>query len=152
MLPTQRDPLSQALVALAPMRELDTGVRLRVGLADDSVADGMLLSASSDHVSLRLPGAQARHIPAEQIRFLHLARPRREREWALAGVGILLGTAGVVGLTSLPWVGGYLRTHAQTAFGVVFYAGVGLSVLLLARTGLRDWLTRWEILLDMRDR
>jgi hypothetical protein len=31
---------------------------------------------------------------------------------------------------------------------VVFYLGVGLLALLLARTGLRNWLTRWESLAD----
>lgn len=150
MLPTARDPMSQALVGLAPLRERDAGARLRVGLEDGSVADGLLLSASADHLSLRLPGAQARHIPAEQIRSVHLAHPHRAREWAVAGAGILLATAGLAGLTALPGIGTYLRGHAQTAFGMVFYAGAGLLLLLLARTGLRDWLTRWETLVDVR--
>jgi hypothetical protein len=121
-------------------------------LTDGSTAAGLLLSASGSHVSLLLPDAQARYIPTQDIRSLQLARPRRDREWALAGVGVLGSTAALIGLALMPGIGGYLRTHGQAAFGVVFYAGAGLLVLLLAKTGLRDWLTRWETLVGGPDR
>jgi len=152
MLPARRESLSRALVTLAPLRDRDTAVRVRVGLSDGTVADGLLLSSSSEHLSLRMHGGQARHIPAEIIRSVELAKPRRDREWALAGLGIIGATASLVGMVSLPGVGDYLRTHGQTAFGIVFYAGAGLLVILLAKTGLRDWLTGWETLIDVHDR
>jgi len=121
-------------------------LRLRVSLTDGTVVVGSLLSASPDHVSLRLGAAQARRYPAEEIRSLHRARPRRGREWALASVGILSGTAILVGIASVPGVRAYFGGHAQTLFLVIFYAGVGLLTVALARTGLREWLTRWEAL------
>ena len=151
MLPARRQAISEALVAVTALRERDTEVRIRVGLANGSVADGFLLSATPLGVSLRMPHARAEHFPTEQIRSLHVATPRHGREWALAGVGIVGATAALVGLVSLPVLGPYLRAHPQRAFVVVFYAGVGALVVLLAKTGLRDWLTRWETLADVRD-
>jgi hypothetical protein len=145
----RREVLSQALDTLAPLTMRDTAVRLRLGLTDGSVVEGFLISASREHLSLRMVPDQARYFPAEQIRSLHVAVPRRGREWALASVGIVGATAAVIGLTSLPAVGVYLRTHIQRAFGVVFYLGIGLLVILLAKTGLHDWLTRWDPLVDL---
>ena len=148
MLPIPQPSLSQALAALTPLQDRDTDVRLRVALFDGSVLDGFLLTATGGHISLRLPDAQARRIAAQDIRRLSVARPRRGREWALAAVGAAGAIAALVGLTSLPGVGTYLGTHAQTAFGLVFYGGVGLVILLLVRTRLREWLTRWETVVD----
>jgi hypothetical protein len=148
MLPAQQAALSRSLLNLAALEEAHEDVTLRVTLADGSTVVGSLLSASADHLSLRLPDSQARRYSLEDIRSMHRARPRRWREWTLAGLGILAATAVLVGLASLPGLRSYLQGRIQVAFVVVFYLGVGLLALLLARTGLRNWLTRWESLAD----
>jgi len=66
------------------------------------VLDGFLLTASPDHLSLRLPSAQARLIPADEIRSIYLARRRPVRELLPVTLVILGATAGLVGLARFP--------------------------------------------------
>lgn len=148
MLPAPRPPgLTWALTSLSADGKLAAGVRLRVGLLDGSGLEGDLISASPEHLSLLLPSLEARYLRAAELRSLHLATPRRAREWALAGVAVAGTTAALVGLAAtIPWE--YVQNNVQRAFVVLFYAGAGLLSILLAKTRLRAWLTRWECLFD----
>ena len=123
-------------------------MRLRIQGIGGAVVEGPLISAANGHLAVRGPDGAVVDFAPEDIVMLALARPRRGREWALAGIGIVAGTAGIFGLVSLPVVGEYLRSASQYAFMAVFYAGAGLLVVLLAATRLRQWLTRWDTLLD----
>jgi hypothetical protein len=116
----------------------------------EGVVEGTLISASVDHLSLLLPGAEARYLRTEEILSLQLARPRRLREWLLAGSGIAAATAALVGLATVPGI--RLDRDIKTGFLVLFYFGAGLLALLLAKTRLQRWLTSWETLFDIHDR
>ena len=148
MLPARDRARSDALVAVEARRGRGKDVRLRAILADGTIAEGVLIAATRDHVTIRERHDGIVTLPAARILALSLARPRRSREWALAGVGILAAVEVLVGLVSLPGVGAYLRTDGQLAFRVVYYCGAAVLVTLLAKTRLRDWLTRWETVFD----
>ena len=148
MLPVRRDTLSRILISFAAGCEAGEELRIRVGLADGTRVTGVVLSTSADHVSLRVPPTQARYIPLDEIRLLQVAKPHRVREWALATVGIVGATASLVALAWIPGIGEYIRSHGATGFMITFYLGVGALAVLLTRTGLRQWLTRWETLID----
>ncbi len=147
MLPVQHLGLTNALAVLAPLQQQDTEVRLRVELADGSVLDGTLLSASADHLALRLPQAQARHIPVVEIRSVHQAVRRPVRELALLTVPILGATAAIVGIAQVP----LLRAHLPRAVSILVLFGVALASLVVAKTGLRDWITGWKTLFDSHE-
>lgn len=139
--------LHEALIGLEALCQGKSTSTVRLVLADGLALEGPLIGASPDHVAVAVGGSSVvRRIPAQEIRSLDVAVPRRGREWALAGVGILGATAALVGLGSLPGIGAYLRTHAQVGFHVVFYVGAALLVVLLAKTRLREWLIQWRAL------
>lgn len=142
---------ADALATVDAEQERGREVRLRIRSVGGTVVEGPLISAANGHLAVRGPDSTVVDFAPEEIAALELARPRRGREWALAGVGIVVGTAAIGGLVSLPGVGEYLRTSAQYTFMAVFYAGVGVMVLLLAATRLRTWLTRWETLFDQAE-
>ena len=100
-----------------------------------AVVEGPLLSAANGHLAVRGPDGAVVDFAPEDIGTLAMARPRRGREWALASVGIVAGTAIVGGLVSLPVVGDYLRASSQYAFVAVFYAGAGSSWSCSPRPG-----------------
>ncbi len=119
---------------------------MRVGLPDGSVIDGFLLSAASDHLSIRLPDARARYIPVDQICSVHLARRRPFRELVPVS-GIIIGaTTVLVGIGMLP----ALRPYLMRIAGVLAVLGFALVVHLVRRTALGDWLTSWKTLFDVR--
>jgi hypothetical protein len=144
MLPTRRSVLAQSLEDLSPLARGDQELRLRVGLLDGTVVDGALLSASAQHVSLRLDGAQARLVPAADISSLHLAVRRPLREFVLVGGLIFTVTGVLVGVVSLGWA----RPHLPQIAGGLAALGFALIVLLKRRTGLGHWLTSWRTLFD----
>lgn len=146
MLPARRSALSNALTALDQSRGRGAEVRLRVGLLDGIVVDGFLLSASADHLSLRLPSAQARYIPADQIRSVHLATRRALRELAPVSL-IILGTTGAL----IPLArSDLLRSHLPTVVGSLVLLEFAFLVFLMKRTALGSWLTAWKTLFDDR--
>jgi len=147
MLPVRRAALSHALTVVAQLEAREQAVRLRVGLQDGTVLDGDLISASTDHLSLRLPVAQARYVPADQICSVHLAHRRPFRELAVVAVGIVAATATLVASASVP----LLRAHVTQGAEVVITLGIGILGVLMARTGLRNWLTSWQTLVDVRE-
>lgn len=147
MLPATIPPaLSRALTSLSEQGGHLSAGRVRARLRDGTTLDGTLVSASADHLSLLMESTEARYIPAVDLVSLHLATPRRGREWALAGVAITGATTALVGLAAIP--GLHLERHLQHAFIALFYLGAGGLSLLLARTRLREWLTRWDCLFD----
>jgi hypothetical protein len=89
--------------------------------------------------------ARAQHIPAGAIRSMHVARRRPFRELLLVALGIAVATAAAVGMAQVP----FLRAHLATAIGALVICGAALTVKLVRRTGLGDWLTRWETLADV---
>lgn len=123
-------------------RPLQVRIRTREGV----LVGGQLNSASLQHVSVIESGlGERREIAAQDIAAVYVAVPHRGKEWLLAGAGITLGTAAMVGISLLPGVD--LSRNSQGAFAVVFVAGVGAMHLLL-RTRLRSWLARWELWYD----
>jgi len=151
MLPARQRALSSGLAAIQTQQARGTEVRLRIRGVNGAMVEGPLVSAEQGHVAIRARHGGVIDFAPEQIGALAIARPRRGREWVLAGVGIVAGTAAIGGLVSLPVVGEYLRSNVQVAFQVVFFAGVAVLIVLRAGTQLRDWLTRWETLFDTHD-
>ena len=144
MLPARRSALSHALTAVAQLQERDTEVRLRIGLQDGSVVDGFLISASAEHLSLRLTSAKARYIPADQIHSVHMATRRPFRELVPVSGVILGATAALVGFARIPVLLPYLPRLAG-GLAILGFAGVAL---LMKRTALGSWLTAWKTLFD----
>ncbi len=144
MLPVRHSGLAPALIALNAAHTGDQPVRLRVGLRDGSVVDGFLDSASAEHLSLRLPSAQARYVAVDQIRSVHLAVSRPLRGLLPVAV-IVAGTTG----TLIPlWQVASLRPHLpMIVAGLVLLEFAGLA-LLMRRTALGGWLTAWKTLFD----
>jgi hypothetical protein len=153
MLPILPQPILQhALTGLEALCRGKSNATIRVGTADGSTVEGSLIGASPGHVTVGISGSPiVRRIPADEIHSLALEEPHRGREWALAGAGIIGATAAMVGLVSVPGIGAYLRTHALSMFRIVFFLGVGLLTLLLARTRLHAWLSYWRILYQVDD-
>jgi hypothetical protein len=148
MLPARLEVVSDALVRIDALRELDRDVLLQVGLLDGTVHEGSLVSATSQDLAIRMKGSRIVNFGAEEIRSLALGKRRRGREWALAGVGIAGAVATFGGLVSLPLVGDYLRVHSEWAFQIVIYVGLGTLIVLLSTTRLRQWLTKWEVIVE----
>jgi hypothetical protein len=146
MLPVQHPGLTRALTTLSQLQLSDSVVRLRVGLVDGTVLDGVLHSASADHVSIVLPRAQARYIAARDIRSVHRARRRPLRKLGLLALGIILATAAVVAMYEVP----FLREHLPQAVGIFVLLAAAGATQVIARTGLGGWLTSWESLFDTR--
>ena len=146
MLPARRSALSNALTSLDQPRERGGEIRLRIGLLDGTVVDGFLISASADHLSLRLTSAQARYIPADQIRSLHMATRRPLRELAPVSLIILATTGAVIPLARSE----LLRSHLPTVVGSLVLLEFAFLVFLMRRTALGNWLTAWKTLFDDR--
>jgi hypothetical protein len=147
MLPTPWSGVSRALDELAPSAHTDTEVRLRVGLRNGTVVDGILLSASSDHVSLRLSDATAQLVAAGDISSLSIATRRPVREFLLVTILILAATTVVVVAYTLGVRAPYL---AQIAAGSALLGFAAIAVLK-RRTRLGRWLTSWRTLFDARN-
>ena len=144
MLATSRTKaLAQVLDGLqTSVEQAKRPLQVRVQTKGGATIGGQLNAASLQHVSVIEPGlGERREIAAQDIAAIYVAVPHRGREWLLAGTGIALGTAAMVGISLLPGVD--LSHNAQGAFAVVFVAGVG-ALNLLFRTRLRSWLARWE--------
>jgi hypothetical protein len=144
MPPARHAALTHALMTLARLHGGDEEIRLRVGLHDGSVLDGFLVSASPEHLALRLPTAKAQYVPADQIRSVHVAQRRPFRELAAVVVLILGATAAVVGIARIAVLLPYLPRIA----GGLAILGFALIVLLKRRTSLGHWLTAWRTLFD----
>lgn len=144
MLPAHQTGLTEALTTVAGLQHLDQQARLRVGLTDGSVVDGVLISASTGHVSLLLPTSKAQYIAAEHISSVHLATRRAGREFIIVG-GIVVGvTAVIVGVAQVPLLLSHLPRIAGS-LTIFAFAGV---VLLKRRTALGSWLTAWKTLFE----
>jgi hypothetical protein len=76
---------------------------------------------------------------------MHVARRRPFREFLLVVLGMVGATAAVMGMAQVP----FLRGHLPAAVGVLVIGGAALAAKLVRRTGLGDWLTRWEALADV---
>lgn len=140
----QHYALTNTLAALEDLSRGDSVTRLRVGLKDGTVLDGTLESASLTHLALVLPNAQARLVPASEIRSVHSARRRPLRKLAVLGLGIILGTAGVGVLYQVP----LLRPHFASVVGVFLLLGAAGAMQVVRRTVLGEWMTSWETLYD----
>ncbi len=146
MLPTPWSGVTRALDDLTASARTDQEVRLRVGLRDGAVIDGVLLSASSDHVSLRLNDARAQLIEAGEISSISMAVRRPGRELLLVVPLILGATAVVIASYALGVRAPYL---ARIAGGSAVLGFAAITVLK-RRTRLGDWLTSWRAVFDAR--
>jgi hypothetical protein len=144
MLPTRHSALTHALSDIAQLTRSDAEVRLRVGLLDGRVIDGFLVSATPEHVSLRLPSAQAQAIAVDQIRSLHLATRRPVRELLTVFALILGVTAMLVAVAQFPM----LRPYLPRIAGGLAILGFALIMILKRRTALGTWLTSWRTLFE----
>lgn len=148
MLPVLHPGLTHALSSLGRLDQGAAPVRLRVGLWDGSVVEGTLLSASENHLSVVLPGAQARLVRVDEIRSVYRARRRRLRWLAVVAGGILAATAVIVGMSEVP----LLRADMARAVGIFLLLGAALAMQVVAKTGLGAWLTAWETVFEAPDR
>ncbi|MDP2483969.1 MAG: hypothetical protein Q8W45_11840 [Candidatus Palauibacterales bacterium] len=148
MLPARQEAISQALVGIDALRALDRDVLLRVGLSDGSVHEGSLVSATPNDLAIRMKGSRIVNFPAEEILSLALGRTRKLRKWTLIGLGVA-GASGLAWLVnSLPILGSVHDQVKDVTFHAIFYASVGIAIVLLSTTRLRQWLTRWDVILE----
>ncbi len=151
MHPTRRDAISDALIRVDALRELDRDVLLRVGLSDGTVHEGSLVSATPNDLAIRMKGSRILNFSAEEIRSLALGRRRRLRKWSLIGLGIASAGGLAELVNSLSIFGPVHDQIMDMAFHAVFYVGIGIAIVLLNTTRLREWLTKWEVVLARSD-
>ena len=144
MLPAAPDPVPGALERIERLQGLGRPLRIRAGLADGTVVEGMLISATATDLALQQKDSHIVNYGLEEIRSLALGRPHGGRYLALGLGGLAAGTAAVVGLGALPVVRDLLEFHSDVVIGAVFYAVIAAFILLLGTTGLRGWLVHWE--------
>ncbi|MEO8636170.1 MAG: hypothetical protein ABI587_12925 [Gemmatimonadales bacterium] len=82
-----------------------------------------------------------------EIRSVHQAVRRPVRELALLTVAILGATAAVVAMAQVP----LLRAHMPRAVSILIVFGAALASLVVAKTGLRDWMSGWKTLFDSHE-
>jgi len=144
MLPATPDPVPGALERIERLQGLGRPLRIRAGLADGTMVEGVLISATATDLALQLKDSHIVNFGLEEIRSLALGRPHGGRYLALGLGGLAAGTAAVVGLGTLPVVRTLLEFHSNLVVGTVFYAVIAAFIVLLGTTGLRGWLVRWK--------
>lgn len=117
---------------------------MRVQCQDGTWVEGQLLSVEPTELAIsdNVTGAPV-HVAASELVTLSIRENRRGREWMLAGVAIVGATLALVGYAMLPWVRPG-EGDIKTGFTMLYTAGGALLSVLLARTGLRTWLTEWR--------
>jgi hypothetical protein len=151
MLPARRTATSDALVRVDDLRKMDRDIFLRVELYDGTLHEGSLVSATPDDLAIRMKGSRIVNFPAEEIRSLALGRPRHLRKWTLIGLGVA-GAGGLAALVnSLPIFGSVHDQVMDLTFHAFLWGGVGVAIVLLSTTRLRQWLTKWETIVDDPD-
>ena len=68
------------------------------------------------------------------------------REWWDEWRPVCRNRAGLV--NSLPIFGNVHEQILDMTFHAFFYIGVGVAIVLLSTTRLRQWLTKWEVIVD----
>jgi len=144
MLPSAPDPVAGALERIEGLQGLGRPLRIRAGLADGTVVEGVLISATATDLALQMKDSQIVNFGLEEIRALALGRPHGVRYMALGLGGLAAGTAAVAGLVTLPAVRALLEFHSNLVVGAAFYGIIAVFIVLLGTTGLRGWLVRWE--------
>lgn len=148
-IPVRQEAISGALVRIDALRALDKDVLLRVGVSDGTVHEGSLVSATPDDLAIRMKGSRIVNFPAEEIRSLSLGKPRRLRKWGLIGLGVA-GASGLAELVnSLPIFGSVHDQVMDLTFHAFLLGAVGIAIVLLSTTRLREWLTKWEAIIDI---
>lgn len=120
-------------------------LRIRIAQADGSRIEGSLVSIEPTQLTLM---DDATHdvirVPASEMRALEVHRPRRGREWALAGLAIVGATAALIGYAMFPWVRPDRPGDILMGFMILALPVVALFPVLLARTRLGRWFTQWR--------
>src|SRR5262249_19562541 len=117
--------LDKVLVELDTFRDQKPGQRIRVLLRSGRAIEGVVNTASADHLSiLSAPGDELHQIPARDI-------PRIQGEKSTAGVAIVGGIFGLCGIIGL--VG--LATFHSTLLGV----GAAGGSIALSTWVMRTW-------------
>lgn len=135
---------THAIDQLASRVEKSDRVDVRLVRADGSVIEGELIEINSSVLQVvQAKTYDTLRVPAADVSAVYVRAPNRNREGLLA-IGAIVGSVtALTAYSTLPWV----RPGAgdiTTAFMVLYAAGGGLLSLLLARTGLRKWLTEWR--------
>jgi hypothetical protein len=142
--------LAQSFAELADESARTEGLHIRIERADGSRIEGSLLSVEQSRLTVVDDATQdVIPIAAAELRALEVQSPRRGREWLLAGLAILGATAALIGYATLPWV----RPTGESVtagFVILYLAAAALFSRVLARTGLRRWLTQWRQLYPPR--
>jgi hypothetical protein len=143
--------LTRTLAELANVSGPTRKAWVRVQRLDGTWIEGQLLGVESTELAITdsATGASV-HVAASDLASLSVRENRREREWMLAGVAIVGATLALVGYATLPWVRPG-EGDIKTGFTALYTAGGALLSVLLARTGLRAWLTEWRPLYPPTD-
>lgn len=135
--------LTRTLAELEDQSARASGLVLRVERSDGSTIEGGFGGVEAANLVIIDSATHTRVlVPAVELRAVAVRAPRRRREWMLALAAIVGGTFGLVGYAMLPWVNP--DGDIQTGFKILYVAGAALLSVLVARTGLGRWLTRWQ--------
>jgi hypothetical protein len=132
------------LAGLAAQFEAAKKLRFRVTCADGSVREGTLLGADASLLAINVEHQLAPiELSADDIVAIDVRTPHRIHEGMLAILGIVVAVTALVFYSKLPWVD---RAHGgvSAAFMIMFWAAAAVFPVVLARTGLRRWLSKWR--------
>ena len=120
------------------------GLRVRAVRVDGSSVEGPLLSVDTTTLLVEDSEHGFIRVEANELRTLDVETPRRGREWVLAGIAGIGVVAAMIGWAHLPWVRPERENDIFVGFVILSLAAVALSPVLLRRTGLGRWLTKWR--------
>lgn len=134
---------TRVLAELAAESAREKGMWIRLARVDGTFIEGPLLGVEPTHLTVMdSASGTPTKVDAGDLATLYVRTARRGREWMLAGVAIVGATLALIGYASLPWV--EPDGDIDDGFRIIFAAGAALLTTVLARTGLRRWLTAWR--------
>lgn len=132
-----------ALAGLAKQFAAKKDVWVRVTGVDGSVREGRLLSADASALAVNVAHQLAPvELPIAEVLAIEVRSPHRNREGMLAMLGIVTAVTALVLYSKLPWVDAH--SDFSGVFMAMFSIAAAVFSVVLARTGLRRWLTTWR--------
>jgi hypothetical protein len=137
---------SRALEALAAeasksARPLDVRVRLSDGTG---IEGQMTLDVAAGALTVVRAGSlEITRVPFDDLQSLHVRTASRSREGLLVIGGIIVSVAALTAYSTLPWVHPARGDLTGVVMSMYTVGGAALS-FVLARTGLRKWLSDWR--------
>ena len=142
--PTTGTTVSRALTELASSARTSTSVEVRAVRLDGSAFEGRVAEVDGQALRLVDPDTlESVRMTTPELGELFVRGPNRNREGMLAIVGIVGAVAALTAYSTLPWVRPG-SGDVSNAFIALYAVGGALFSVLLARTGLRKWLTEWR--------